>query len=160
MDDIFQSFVDSLGEQGQGGTTQSHYELGIAFREMDSIEEAITEYEKALALDAGDLAFEINYELGQCYVSLNKYDMAVEYLESALNENTDDEQAQLDLMFDLAVGLKQLGKLNEAKKYFEQVDAKSSNYRGAKAEIAECDKGKKKSRKKKKGDDDDKIGFL
>ncbi|HPQ70337.1 MAG TPA: tetratricopeptide repeat protein [bacterium] len=160
VDDIFQSFVDSLGDQARGGTTQSHYELGIAFREMDSIEEAIAEYEKALALDSGDLAFEINYELGQCYVSLNKYDMATEYLESALSEGTDDEQAMLDLTFDLAVCLKQIGELNEAKEYFVKVDAKSSNYRGAKAEIAECEKGKKKGKKKKKGDDDDNIGFL
>ncbi|HPM76662.1 MAG TPA: tetratricopeptide repeat protein [bacterium] len=160
VDDIFQSFVDSLGDQARGGTTQSHYELGIAFREMDSIEEAIAEYEKALALDAGELAFEINYELGQCYVSLNKYDMAAEYLESALSEGTDDEQAMLDLTFDLAVCLKQIGELDEAKEYFIKVDAKSSNYRGAKAEIAECEKGKKKGKKKKKGDDDDNIGFL
>jgi len=162
-DDIFQSFVDSLGEQKPGGdNAQAHYELGIAFREMDSLEEAIAEFEKALAKDVGEMAFEINYELGQCYASMDKLEMAVEYLESALSEGSDDDQALLDLNFELGVCLKKLGKLAEAKNYFIEVDNQSSNYRGAKDEIAECDKmrGGKKGKKKKKGGDDDNIGFL
>ena len=161
-DEIFESFVASLGDQaGKTDTAQKHYELGIAFREMDSIEEAITEFEKALAKDDGKLTFEINQQLGQCYASFDKFEMAVEYLETAFTEGVEDEQVMLDLQFDLGVCLKKIGMLNEAKKYFTQVDAQSSNYRGAKAEIADCEKGPgKKGKKKKKGEDDDNIGFL
>ena len=162
-DDIFQSFVASLSEEARGaGDAQTHYELGIAFREMDSMEEAIAEFEKALAKDSGKLTFEINYELGQCYASMGKYDMAVEYLESALSEGTQDEQYLLDLRFDLGVALKQIGQLEKAKQHFKEVDSRSSNYRGAKAEIAECEKPKegKGKGKKKSGGGDDNIGFI
>jgi len=65
-----------------------------------------------------------------------------------------------DLLFELGVAHKKLGNIERAKYYFTEVDKKSSNYRGAKAEIAEVDKGKGKKGKKKGGQDDDNIGFL
>ncbi|NLH50131.1 MAG: tetratricopeptide repeat protein [Myxococcales bacterium] len=153
--DVFKSFVSSLPDDMRSSSSaQTHYELGIAFREMDQIEEAIAEFEKALTKDDGSLTFEVNYELGQCYSSLGKYDMAVEYLETARQSGGEDEQVQLDLTFELAVALKKQGNFKEAKALFVEVDKKSSNYRGAKAEIAECSKG----RGKKGGDDN--IGYV
>jgi tetratricopeptide (TPR) repeat protein len=160
-DDIFQSFVANLDqEMVTAKDARTHFDLGIAFREMDSIEEAINEFEKALAVDSGEMTFDINYQLGQCYASLNKYEMAVDYLESALSEGNDSEPALFDLLFELGVVYKQMGNFERAKHYFVEVDKKSSNYRGAKAEIAEVDKGKGKKGKKKGSPDDDNIGFL
>ena len=154
--DVFQSFGDSLpAEMRASDSARTHYELGIAFREMDSNEEAIVELEKALMKDEGTLAFEINSELGQCYSILDKYEMAVDYFESALEVAGDDAQVVLDLRFDLAVALKKMGEFADAKKLFVEIDKKSNNYRGAKAEIAECDKGGGES-----GGDDDNIGYL
>jgi tetratricopeptide (TPR) repeat protein len=154
--DIFQAFVSSLPQESRvSGSAQTHFDLGIAFREMDSCDEAIAEFEKALTKDDGALAFSINYELGQCYAGLGKYEMASEYLDSALTEGVDDEQTMLDLTFELAATLKKLGRLERAKKLFMEVDQRSSNYRGAKAEIAECDR-----QGAKKGDGDDNIGYL
>jgi tetratricopeptide (TPR) repeat protein len=154
-EDVFQSFVSSLPDDMRSSSSaRTHYELGIAFREMDSIPEAIAEFEKALTKDDGTLAFAINSELGQCYAGLGKYDMAVEYLESARSEGAADEQAQTDLTFELAVALKKTGEFARAIRLFQDVDAKSSNYRGARAEIAECKKGGGK-----KGGDDN-IGYL
>jgi len=160
-DDIFQSFVANLDQETvTAKDARTHFDLGIAFREMDSIEEAINEFEKALAVDTGEMTFDIDYQLGQCYASQNKFEMAVDYLESALSEGSDNEPTLFDLMFELGVVYKQMGNFERAKHYFVEVDKKSSNYRGAKAEIAEVDKGKGKKGKKKGSPDDDNIGFL
>jgi tetratricopeptide (TPR) repeat protein/TolA-binding protein len=152
--DVFKSFVDSLPDDMRSSdSATTHYELGIAFREMDSNEEAIVELEKALMKDDGGLAFQINYELGQCYAILGKHEMAVDYFESAQNAGSADAQTMLDLTFELAVALKKMGEFGDAKRLFEQVDGKSSNYRGAKAEIDECERGDG-------GGGDDNIGYL
>ena len=161
QDEIFQSFVSHLDQETvTAKDAHTHFDLGIAFREMDSIEEALAEFEKALAMDTGDLTFDINYQLGQCYGSLNKPEMAIEYLETALAEGSENESVLWDLLFELGVAHKKLGNPERAKQYFVEVDKKSSNYRGAKTEIADLEKTKGKKGKKKGEPDDDNIGFL
>lgn len=138
---IFESFISSLGVKSDTArSAQEHYNFGIAYREMDENEKAIEEFEKAMLKNDEMLAFQINYQLGQCYAALEKHEMAAEYLEVALLKGTDDEQTMLDLAFDLALSLRLAGAFDEAREYFQQVDAKSKNYRNTKAQIKACKK--------------------
>ena len=63
---------------------QSHYDLGVAYKEMGLLDEAIGEFQKALR---GTEHRVPTYEaLGQCFIEKEQYQMAVTILLRALNE--------------------------------------------------------------------------
>ncbi len=173
--DIIQDFKSGIGEE-KAKDAGAHLNLGVAYMELDSIEEAVAEFERALALGDPEMEFTLNKHLGECYASMKKFEQAAQYLHSALDEaeeNDIDEREKLDLMVDLAQIYIDLLNKGRALDLLELVDKANSNYRGVKALIKKTRKTKKnkkegkKSKKKskkgkkgKKGDDDDNVGYV
>lgn len=77
----------SLGEDD----FESHYDLGVAYKEMGLLDDAIAEFQKALRSRAHRLpAYEA---LGQCFVEQGRYQVAATVLSRALHEpGLDDDQ--------------------------------------------------------------------
>ena len=62
----------------------SHYDLGVAYREMGLIDEAIFEFQKALRGATQRIrAYEA---LGQCFIDRSEFDVAITVLGRALRE--------------------------------------------------------------------------
>lgn len=87
--------------------------IGLAYRQLGDVIEAIKYFEKILIL-VPDQADSI-VEIGLCYAMLNDLDKSIEYFKKALNIKDDFE-----IMCNLGMAYLQKGDIDEAKKHIEK----------------------------------------
>ncbi|MBZ0271444.1 hypothetical protein K8I61_05370, partial [bacterium] len=156
--DLLEAMTREFRDLAGGEDTQdarAHFDLGIAFREMDQMDEAIAELEKALALGGHDIARDGAIQLAQCYMEREDWRNAAGYIESALEEMLEgesaDENQKLDLLMDLGQAYARLGEKRRALRALHEVDELSANYRGVKELIKKIESGT---------DGDDNISYM
>ncbi len=134
---------------------EAHFSLGIAFREMDQIEDAVVEFEKALALGDPEKEAQIAEQLAQCYMEQENWSQAAPYLEMALDveDHGLSERERLDCMVDLGETYEKLGQYRKAVNVFKEVDELNADYRGVREKVREL-------ADKPDGNPDDNIGFM
>ena len=82
--DMLRKFKQGIAENVEDEDHQSHYDLGVAYKEMGLLDEAIAEFQKALRAPSNRVP---TYEaLGQCFIEKEQYPMAATILARALNE--------------------------------------------------------------------------
>lgn len=89
--DMLRKFKQGIAENVEEEDHQSHYDLGVAYKEMGLLDEAIAEFQKALRAPSNRVP---TYEaLGSCFIEKEQYAMAATILGRALNEKdvTDDQ---------------------------------------------------------------------
>ena len=123
---------------------ETHYNLGIAFREMGLLEEAISEFQKvAKATDHGK-AFRYTMQcstlLGLAFMEKGQPGIAAIWYERALRTPDMDPESTLALRYDLGVAQESAGDLEAALKSFSQVYAANIDYRDVAERIAALQK--------------------
>ncbi|HEY8796046.1 MAG TPA: tetratricopeptide repeat protein [Gemmatimonadaceae bacterium] len=121
-----QDFADMLTKFKQGVTSnvddtdhESHYDLGIAYKEMGLLDEAISEFQKALR---GTEQRVRTYEaLGQCFVEKRQYQIAMTILLRALNDAGADDETLVGVLYLLGYASESLQKWEDAVAYYERV---------------------------------------
>jgi tetratricopeptide (TPR) repeat protein len=120
----------SLGEED----FESRYDLGVAFKEMGLLDDAIAEFQKALRSRAHRLP---TYEaLGQCFVEQGRYQVAVTVLSRALHEPGLNDEHRVGVLYLLAYSCEALQRWGEARSYFQRVYATDINFRDVAARLA------------------------
>jgi tetratricopeptide (TPR) repeat protein len=109
--DMLRKFKQGIAENVEEEDHQSHYDLGVAYKEMGLLDEAIAEFQKALRAPSNRVP---TYEaLGASFIEKEQYAMAATILARALNEK--------DVTDDNLVGvLYLLGRCAEARQQHEQ----------------------------------------
>ena len=123
---------------------ETHYNLGIAFREMGLLEEAISEFQKvAKATDKGK-AFQYAMQcctlLGLAFMEKGQPSIAAIWYERALHTPGVDAESILALRYDLGVAQESAGEIEAALKSFSQVYAGNIDYRDVAERIASLQK--------------------
>ena len=119
----------SLGEDD----FESHYDLGVAYKEMGLLDDAIAEFQKALRSRAHRLpAYEA---LGQCFVEQGRYQVAATVLSRALHEPGLDDDQRVGVLYLLAYSCEALQRRDEARSYFQRVYATDINFRDVAARL-------------------------
>lgn len=95
------------------------FELGERLFLMDQVNEAIQAFQKAQNSPKHKLD-SLNY-LGKCFMKRGMHDMAVSQFEKALGEKTMMDQQRKDLVYNLACVYEELGRREEAAKYFKEI---------------------------------------
>ena len=95
------------------------FELGERLLRMDQVNEAIQAFQKAQNSPKHKLD-SLNY-LGQCFMKRGMHDMAVSQFEKALGEKTVMGQQRKELVYNLACVYEELGRREEAAKYFKEI---------------------------------------
>jgi tetratricopeptide (TPR) repeat protein len=88
--DMLRKFKQGIAENVEDEDHQSHYDLGVAYKEMGLLDEAIGEFQKALRAPTNRVP---SYEaLGSCFIEKGQHSMAATILARALTEKgvTDD----------------------------------------------------------------------
>jgi pilus assembly protein FimV len=134
LKDVFDEFRAELGEMGaEDEDLETHYNLGIAFREMGLLEEAIAEFQKvAQASDRGKVfryAMQCCTLLGLAFMEKGQPGIAAIWYERALQTPGMDTESKLALRYDLGVAQESAGDLDAALKSFSQVYAINIDYR-------------------------------
>ena len=106
---------------------ESHYDLGVAYKEMGLLDEAISEFQKALR---GTEQRVRTYEaLGQCFVEKRQYQIALTILARALNDKAYGDDTLVGVLYLLGYASESLGQMDEALKYYERVFAVDIQFR-------------------------------
>jgi len=134
LKEVFDQFRAELGEMGaEDEDLETHYNLGIAFREMGLLEEAISEFQKvAKATDSGRpfrYAMQCCTLLGLAFMEKGQPAIAAIWYERALQTPGNDPESTLALRYDLGVAQESAGEAEAALKSFSQVYAMNIDYR-------------------------------
>ena len=140
LGDLFEEFRNELGEAKDDEDLETHYNLGIAYREMGLLEEAISEFQKvANAADKGPAfryAMQCSTLLGLAFMEKGQPGIAAIWYERALKTPGLDQESILALRYDLGVAQELAGDTHAAFTSFQQVYAMNIDYRDVSERIA------------------------
>jgi len=124
-------FKQGIDENIDEGDFQSHYDLGVAFKEMGLLDEAIAELQKALRAPDGKLRS--SEALGVCFIDKGAYVVAESILRRALDLPASGDQERLGLLYWLGRALEEQGKKVEARELYGRVFAVDIRFRDVSA---------------------------
>lgn len=132
--EVFDEFRAELGEMGaEEEDLETHYNLGIAFREMGLLEEAIGEFQKVAKENDKGRAFRYAMQcctlLGLAFMEKGQPAIAAMWYERALRTPGLDQESILALRYDLGVAQELAGDEKGALKSFSQVYGMNIDYR-------------------------------
>jgi tetratricopeptide (TPR) repeat protein len=119
--DMLQRFKQGIDENIDEADFQAHYDLGVAFKEMGLLDEAIAELQKALRASEGKLRS--SEALGVCFVEKGAYVVAESILRRALDLPASGDQERLGILYWLGRALEEQGKRVEARDLYGRVFA-------------------------------------
>jgi len=145
LKEVFDEFRAELGEMGaEDEDLETHYNLGIAFREMGLLEEAISEFQKVAKASDSGRAFRYTMQcctlLGLAFMEKGQPAIAAIWYERALKTPGNDPESTLALRYDLGVAQESAGEPEAALKSFSQVYAMNIDYRDVAERIAALQK--------------------
>jgi pilus assembly protein FimV len=143
--EVFQEFRNELGELGEEDEDlETHYNLGIAYREMGLLDEAIGEFQKvAKAVQKGKpFAYAMNCStlLALTFIDKGEPKIASVWYQKALEVPGLEQDTILALRYDLGVALELAGESSAALDSFRQVYAINIDYRDVADHIATLQK--------------------
>jgi tetratricopeptide (TPR) repeat protein len=133
LSDLFEEFKEDVGEAAEEREDpDTHYNLGVAFKEMGLLDEAIGELQKVCkAIDNGAQFSQVMQAytwLANCFVEKGVPEASVKWYEKAL-KISDSEESRTALHYDLANAFEAAGDRVEALKHFTEVYGTNIDYR-------------------------------
>jgi len=117
--DMLKRFKRGIAENVDEEDHQSHYDLGVAFKEMGLLDEAIAEFQKALR---GTEQRTRTYEaLGQCFLERSQFDVAVTILQRALVDGRAGDEQLVGVLYLLGYATEALDRYEDALTYYQRV---------------------------------------
>jgi tetratricopeptide (TPR) repeat protein len=114
------ALIDDMddGEPGEDDY-RSHYDLGMAYMEMDLMSEAIREYQ--LASKSPQFQVKCLEMIGSCFVRQNQPQLAVRQLTKGLGLVDSDSEDSLGMKYNQGLAYEMMGDLDKARLHFEDV---------------------------------------
>jgi pilus assembly protein FimV len=134
LSDIFEEFKEGVEESApEDEDPQTHFNLGVAFKEMGLLDEGIGELQKVChAIDRG-LPFEDRVQaytlLANCFVEKGMPEASVQWLEKALKSPGIDFETVLAIQYEMASAYEAAGDKKEALSHFMEVYGSNIDYR-------------------------------
>ncbi|HSE43814.1 MAG TPA: tetratricopeptide repeat protein, partial [Gemmatimonadales bacterium] len=113
---------------------QAHYDLGVAFREMGLLDEAIAEFQKALRAPEGRLR--TSEALGTAFFDKKQFAIAEAILRRAVESLGASDEEQIGLLYWLGRAREEQGKIETALACYERVLAVDIGFQDAGGRIA------------------------
>ena len=131
VEDLIREFQKGVREHLDEKDFETHYNLGIAYKEMELYDEAIQEFRLAArdpgrALPCADL-------LGLCFLAKADLDAAIQELRAGLDVRGHPRESYYALRYDLGVAYEAHGDLQRALECFEALQADDERFRDASA---------------------------
>ncbi len=100
-------------------SADDHYDLGLAFKEMGLVDQAVAEFQAALG--EGEERLKVYEELGQCYMLKREFDRALDVLRRALELPSRDERELLGVYYHLGRCHEELNQRAEARDAYRRI---------------------------------------
>jgi len=138
--DMLARFKQGIDENIDEADFQSHYDLGVAFKEMGLLDEAIAELQKALRAPEGKLR--TSEMLGICFFEKGAFGVAESILRRGLDLPASGDQARLGILYWLGRSLEQQGKKADARDLYGRVFAVDIRFLDAEQRVKALAKAK------------------
>ena len=145
--EIFEEFKRGLTEEISEEDSETHYNLGIAYKEMGLIDDAIKEFQ--LARGDPDRKVQAASMLGTCYMEKKLYPLAITTFNDVLKELTVKDESYWGTKFDLAEAYERNNDLKRALDLYTEIYGWDSRFRNVdekvdalKQKLAELEAGK------------------
>jgi tetratricopeptide (TPR) repeat protein len=127
LEEIFKEFKKGVEQQLDSEDYDTHYNLGIAYKEMGLIDEAIGEFQ--LASKDPKRAVECASMLGLCFLEKGMPQLAIKWYRKGLEMPEITPEEHVGLLYDLGSAFVEVGDTDNAQKAFVEVYGLNSNYR-------------------------------
>lgn len=138
--DMLTRFKQGIDENIDETDFQSHYDLGVAFKEMGLLDEAIAELQKALRAPEGKLR--TSEMLGICFFEKGAYGVAESILRRGLDLPASGDQERLGVLYWLGRAVEQQGKKADARELYGRVFAVDIRFLDAEQRVKALAKAK------------------
>lgn len=127
FEEMLAKFKEGVAANVEDEDAESHYDLGVAYREMGLLDEAISEFQTALRGTANRIrAYE---SLGQCFIDKSDYDVAQNVLSRALSEPGAEDNQLVGVLYLLGVASENLHQWANASAYYHRIVAVDIDFR-------------------------------
>ncbi len=137
IDEIFKAFKEQVQEEVGSEDFRTHYDLGIAYKEMGLIEEAIGEFEASMG-DPSLFCVACSM-IAMCHRELERNDQAAHWYRKALDRSDDSPESTAGLRYDLAEVLLDSGDAEGALELFRDVMNANPEYRDVSGRVSEIE---------------------
>ncbi|HND18567.1 MAG TPA: tetratricopeptide repeat protein, partial [Acidobacteriota bacterium] len=143
LQDIFDEFKHSIEQEEaeEAPDFETHYNLGLAYKDMELFDEAVEEFQAAIKATDPHAPdghyFQSCNMLGLCFMSKAMYPPAAVWFKRGLDAPGRSEDEYQAMRFDLGLAHEMQGKLESALELFEIVYAIDINYRDVGEKIKE-----------------------
>jgi pilus assembly protein FimV len=141
LEEIFKEFKKGVEQQLDSEDYDTHYNLGIAYKEMGLIDEAIGEFQ--LASKDSKRAVECASMLGLCFLEKGMPQLAIKWYKKGLEMPDIKDEEHLGLLYDLGAAYMEVGDAENAQKTFTEVYGMNSTYRDVSARIKQLEEQKR-----------------
>ncbi|HXI12261.1 MAG TPA: tetratricopeptide repeat protein [Thermoanaerobaculia bacterium] len=137
LEEIFKEFKKGVEQQLDSEDYDTHYNLGIAYKEMGLTDEAIGEFQ--LASKDPKRIVECCSMLGLCFLEKGMPQLSIKWYRKGLESPDVTEEETVGLLYDLGSAQMEVGDATEAQKTFTEVYGLNSNYRDIASRIKELE---------------------
>jgi len=138
FDDLFHEFQDGIRSQLGVEDYETHYNLGIAYKEMGLCQEAIEEFR--LCIPGENRFIDASFMIAQCHKDICEYSEAADILKEAMASPYYDVRSQLVLKYELGELLEMQGKKEDAFTIFNEIHELDSTYRDVSEKVLSLQK--------------------
>ncbi|HCF60194.1 MAG TPA: hypothetical protein DFS52_19630 [Myxococcales bacterium] len=130
VEDVFNEFKKGVEKIVRPEDVDTHYDLGIAYKEMGLIDDAIGEFEQALSAAIGKKKeVECYTMIGICRAERDEHAAAVEAYVKGVKAAAITPDAAKALHYEIGLSLEKMGDLRRALKHLSGVEKVDGNYR-------------------------------
>ncbi len=141
LEEIFREFKKGVEQQLSAEDYETHFNLGIAYKEMGLIDEAIGEFQ--LASKDASRTVECCSMLGLCFLEKGMPQLAIKWYTRGLEAPDIKEVETVGLLYDLGGVYQSTGEMDLAYKTFLEVYGLNTNYRDIVHRVKELEAVKK-----------------
>ncbi len=143
LEEIFREFKKGVEQQLSAEDYETHYNLGIAYKEMGLVDEAIGEFQLA-SKDPGR-TIECCSMLGHCFLEKGMPQLAVKWFRKGLETPAIGDAATAGMLYDLATVYQDTGETDLAYQTFQEVYGLNANYRDVVQRVRDLEAVRKNS---------------
>ncbi len=142
LDEIFEEFKAGVEAHEKKEDEDTHYNLGVAYREMGLLDDAVSEFNMT---NEGEPKFiQSRYMLGLCYLEKGDFETAISEIQNALGYSYSFGEAseeRLGMHYDLGLAFQGVGNSASALEEFQKVYNLDPTYREVETKVHELQQG-------------------
>ena len=135
VEQVFEQFKKGVSEQIGMGDSETHFDLGIAYKEMGLIDDAAKEFELAMANPQRECL--CHTMIGLCRIEQGRVSEAIGHYKKGLYVGNKTAAEEIGLYYELAVAYQALDDPQEAIYYLQKVVKRDVTFRDGKARLDE-----------------------